>query len=283
MVRLLSAPQPPSPSSPSNDIACVGALSAARGNRCLQVPRDLSPLVATTTPTSRAYDTCGSPRVDNASHDIGRAPPNTSSTGWRDPGREGRDRTVPRRHLKCGVRPGHALDVVAPAPGHDRYRVENDSSETRRPPLTLVGQHNAACRGRSTPMSPTLARYRRHGRQLRLTVNVGYAPQRRRRRHRSHRELAGAHRLGRSGLRLAAKSSDIDDAGDGGDVAVALRTWRDSPGRSKGRLDRVRHFYDLGVRTMAAELQQPQRGRRRMPRRGRSMGSPPTAGRWYGS
>ena len=58
-VRLLSARERPTAVFAFNDIACVGALSAAEelGLRC----RTTSPSSATTTPTSRACATCGSP------------------------------------------------------------------------------------------------------------------------------------------------------------------------------------------------------------------------------
>ncbi|MDX2524844.1 LacI family DNA-binding transcriptional regulator [Streptomyces europaeiscabiei] len=70
MVRLLSAPQRPSAVFAFNDIACVGALSAAEESG-LQVPRDLSLVGYDNTYLSRLRHLWLT-TVDNASHDVGR-------------------------------------------------------------------------------------------------------------------------------------------------------------------------------------------------------------------
>ncbi|BBC39105.1 putative periplasmic binding proteins and sugar binding domain of the LacI family protein [Streptomyces graminofaciens] len=70
MVRLLSAPQWPSAVFAFNDIACVGALSAAEESG-LQVPRDLSLVGYDNTYLSRLRHLWLT-TVDNASHDVGR-------------------------------------------------------------------------------------------------------------------------------------------------------------------------------------------------------------------
>jgi membrane dipeptidase len=91
-----------------------------------------------------------------------------------------------------------------------------------------------------------LARYRRPGGSF-VSVNVGYAP------HSAddvtgliagwRERIATDHRL-----RLAVNLDDIEAAGHAGDVAVAFDL--EDSGPLDGQLDRVRHFYDLGVRTM---------------------------------
>ncbi|MET7572376.1 LacI family DNA-binding transcriptional regulator [Streptomyces sp. NPDC005492] len=70
MVRLLNAPAPPTAVLAFNDIACVGALSAAEESG-LQVPRDLSLVGYDNTYLARLRHLWLT-TVDNASHDIGR-------------------------------------------------------------------------------------------------------------------------------------------------------------------------------------------------------------------
>ncbi|MEV0739738.1 LacI family DNA-binding transcriptional regulator [Streptomyces sp. NPDC050549] len=70
MVRLLNAPEPPTAVFAFNDIACVGALSAAEESG-LRVPRDLSLVGYDNTYLARLRHLWLT-TVDNASHDIGR-------------------------------------------------------------------------------------------------------------------------------------------------------------------------------------------------------------------
>jgi microsomal dipeptidase-like Zn-dependent dipeptidase len=115
---------------------------------------------------------------------------------------------------------------------------------TRMPPL-LWEQH--CC----LPLSPAadvgeLARYRRPGGSF-ASVNVGYAP------HSGadvlglldawRRAIAADDRLG-----LATSVEDVDAAHRTGGVAVAFDL--EDSGPLDGDLNRVRQFYDLGVRTM---------------------------------
>ncbi|MEU8349259.1 membrane dipeptidase [Streptomyces sp. NPDC048845] len=122
--------------------------------------------------------------------------------------------------------------------------VSNGSSEARRPPL-LWEQH--CC----LPLDPgadvgELARYRRPGGSF-VSVNGGYVPH-------SADDVTGLvtrwrERIAADGrLRQAVTVADIEAAERDGDVAVAFDL--EDSGPLEGRLDRVRHFYDLGVRTM---------------------------------
>jgi membrane dipeptidase len=101
------------------------------------------------------------------------------------------------------------------------------------------------------PLSPgadvgELARYRRPGGSF-VSVNVGYAPH-------GTADVLGLLDAWRSAiaadgrLRLAASVADVDVAHRGAGVAVAFDL--EDSGPLGGDLDRVRQFYDLGVRTM---------------------------------
>jgi membrane dipeptidase len=91
-----------------------------------------------------------------------------------------------------------------------------------------------------------LARYRRPGGSF-VSVNAGYVPH-------SADDVTGLltswrERITRDHrLRLAETVDDVAAAGREGDVAVAFDL--EDSGPLAGRLDRVRRFYDLGVRTM---------------------------------
>ncbi|WP_262506032.1 membrane dipeptidase [Streptomyces sp. TRM68367] len=92
-----------------------------------------------------------------------------------------------------------------------------------------------------------LARYRRPGGSF-VSVNVGYVPH-------SADDVAGLIASWRERiatddrLRLAMSVEDVEAAGRAGDVAVAFDL--EDSGPLDGQLDRVRHVYDLGVRTMS--------------------------------
>lgn len=85
MVRLLTAPQRPTAVFAFNDIACVGALSAAE-ELGLQVPRDLSLVGYDNTYLARLRHLWLT-TVDNGSHDIGRRAAQLLVDRMRDPGR----------------------------------------------------------------------------------------------------------------------------------------------------------------------------------------------------
>ncbi|MFF4353563.1 dipeptidase [Streptomyces sp. NPDC001530] len=80
-----------------------------------------------------------------------------------------------------------------------------------------------------------------------MSVNVGYVPH-------SADDVTGlivswrARIAADDRLRLAASIDDVEAAARAGDVAVAFDL--EDSGPLDGQLDRVRHFYDLGVRTM---------------------------------
>ncbi|MFE0423357.1 dipeptidase [Streptomyces sp. NPDC058953] len=120
----------------------------------------------------------------------------------------------------------------------------NESPVPRRPPL-LWEQHCCLPLERGAPVGE-LARYRRPGGSF-VSVNVGYVPH-------SGDDVTALitdwrERIAADGrLRIAAGVGDIDAAALAGDVAVAFDL--EDSGPLEGRLDRVRHFYDLGVRTM---------------------------------
>ncbi|MDV9178445.1 membrane dipeptidase [Streptomyces sp. W16] len=120
----------------------------------------------------------------------------------------------------------------------------NETSPPDSPPL-LWEQHCAL------PLEPhadvgELARYRRAGGSF-VSVNVGYAPH-------GAADVTGLvaswrERIAADGrLRSVATVDDIDEAVRAGEVAVAFDL--EDSGPLEGDLDRVRHFYDLGVRTM---------------------------------
>lgn len=85
MVRLLTARQRPTAVFAFNDIACVGALSAAE-ELGLQVPRDLSLVGYDNTYLARLRHLWLT-TVDNGSHDIGRRAAQLLVDRMRDPGR----------------------------------------------------------------------------------------------------------------------------------------------------------------------------------------------------
>jgi DNA-binding LacI/PurR family transcriptional regulator len=85
MVRLLTAPQRPTAVFAFNDIACVGALSAA-DELGLQVPRDISLVGYDNTYLARLRHLWLT-TVDNSSHDIGRRAARLLVDRMRDPGR----------------------------------------------------------------------------------------------------------------------------------------------------------------------------------------------------
>ncbi|MGW6054184.1 dipeptidase [Streptomyces sp. NPDC055189] len=91
-----------------------------------------------------------------------------------------------------------------------------------------------------------LARYSRPGGSF-VSVNAGYAPH-------SAADVTSliadwrARITADDRLRLAASTDDIEDARQAGEVAVAFDL--EDSGPLEGQLDRVRQFYDLGVRTM---------------------------------
>lgn len=124
------------------------------------------------------------------------------------------------------------------------HTVPNESAAARRPPL-LWEQHCCLALEKSADVGE-LARYSRPGGSF-VSVNVGHAP------HGaddvtglivSRRERIAAD----DRLRLAASVDDIDAAGRAREVSVAFDL--EDSGPLEGELDRVRHFYDLGVRTM---------------------------------
>ncbi|MEV0739739.1 membrane dipeptidase [Streptomyces sp. NPDC050549] len=120
----------------------------------------------------------------------------------------------------------------------------NETPPPRRPPL-LWEQHCCLPLERRADVGE-LARYRRPGGSF-VSVNVGYAPH-------SADDVTGLLTSWRERiaaddrLRLVATVDDIDDAVRAGSVAVAFDL--EDSGPLEGDLDRVRHFYDLGVRTM---------------------------------
>ncbi|MFE1981257.1 membrane dipeptidase [Streptomyces mirabilis] len=120
----------------------------------------------------------------------------------------------------------------------------NESSGPRRPPL-LWEQHCCLPLERCADVGE-LARYRRPGGSF-VSVNVGYVPH-------SAEDVTGLIASWRQRiaaderLRLAASVDDVEAAGRAGDVAVAFDL--EDSGPLDGQLDQVRHFYDLGVRTM---------------------------------
>ncbi|MFJ9241436.1 LacI family DNA-binding transcriptional regulator [Streptomyces sp. NPDC101776] len=85
MVRLLAAPRRPTAVFAFNDIACVGALSAAEESG-LQVPRDLSLVGYDNTYLARLRHLWLT-TVDNASHDLGRRAAHLLVERMADPGR----------------------------------------------------------------------------------------------------------------------------------------------------------------------------------------------------
>nr|WSY50301.1 LacI family transcriptional regulator [Streptomyces sp. NBC_00886] len=87
MVRLLAAPQRPTAVFVFNDIACVGALSAAEESG-LRVPRDLSLVGYDNTYLARLRHLWLT-TVDNAGHDIGRRAAQHLLDRMADPGRAG--------------------------------------------------------------------------------------------------------------------------------------------------------------------------------------------------
>lgn len=87
MVRLLTAPHPPTAVFAFNDIACVGALSAAEESG-LQVPRDLSLVGYDNTYLARLRHLWLT-TVDSASHDIGRRAAQHLLDRMADPARPG--------------------------------------------------------------------------------------------------------------------------------------------------------------------------------------------------
>ncbi|NJP99571.1 dipeptidase [Streptomyces zingiberis] len=114
----------------------------------------------------------------------------------------------------------------------------------RRPPL-LWEQHCCLPLERRADVGE-LARYRRPGGSF-VSVNVGYAPH-------GADEVTGLIASWRKRidaddrLRPAVTVDDVNAAGRAGDVAVAFDL--EDSGPLEGRLDRVREFYDLGVRTL---------------------------------
>ncbi|MEO3755579.1 membrane dipeptidase [Streptomyces sp. B6B3] len=122
--------------------------------------------------------------------------------------------------------------------------VSNESPVPRRPPL-LWEQHCCLPLERTADVGE-LARYRRPGGSF-ASVNVGYAPH-------SADDVTGLIASWRERivaddrLRLAVTVDDVEAARRAGDVAVAFDL--EDSGPLGGRLDRVREFYDLGVRTM---------------------------------
>ncbi|MET9386331.1 membrane dipeptidase [Streptomyces sp. NPDC002928] len=122
--------------------------------------------------------------------------------------------------------------------------VSNESSGPRRPPLLWEQHCCLPLEGRAD--IGELARYRRPGGSF-VSVNVGYVPH-------SADDVAGLIASWRERiatddrLRLAVSVDDVEAAGRAGDVAVAFDL--EDSGPLDGQLDRVRHFYDLGVRTM---------------------------------
>ncbi|MFF7346557.1 membrane dipeptidase [Streptomyces antimycoticus] len=122
--------------------------------------------------------------------------------------------------------------------------MSNESSGPRRPRL-LWDQHCCLPLERRADVGE-LARYRRPGGSF-VSVNVGYVPH-------SADDVVGLIASWRERiaaddrLRLAVNVDDIEAAGRAGDVAVAFDL--EDSGPLDGRLDRVRQFYDLGVRTM---------------------------------
>ncbi|MEU3526410.1 membrane dipeptidase [Streptomyces sp. NPDC038707] len=120
----------------------------------------------------------------------------------------------------------------------------NEGPAAHRPPL-LWEQHCCLPLRRQADVGE-LARYRRPGGSF-VSVNVGYVP------HGAadvtglitswRQRIAEDHRL-----RPAGSVEDIEAAARAGDVAVAFDL--EDSGPLEGRLDRVRRFYDLGVRTM---------------------------------
>ncbi|WP_181009073.1 MULTISPECIES: dipeptidase [unclassified Streptomyces] len=120
----------------------------------------------------------------------------------------------------------------------------NESAEAG-PPRLLWEQHCCLPLERDAPVGE-LARYRRRGGSY-TSVNVGYAP------HSGEfvDGLLAAWReriAGDDRFRLVAKVADVDAAVQAGEVAVAFDL--EDSGPLDGRLERVQHFYDLGVRTL---------------------------------
>ncbi|NJQ15408.1 dipeptidase [Streptomyces bohaiensis] len=116
---------------------------------------------------------------------------------------------------------------------------------TARPPRLLWEQHCCLPLEHNAPIGE-LARYRRRGGSY-TSVNVGYAP------HSGEfvDELLAAwrERIAADGrFRLVAGLADVDAAVAADEIAVAFDL--EDSGPLEGRLDRVRHFYDLGVRTL---------------------------------
>ncbi|MFH9403936.1 dipeptidase [Streptomyces sp. NPDC017638] len=119
-----------------------------------------------------------------------------------------------------------------------------EGSGPRRPSL-LWEQHCCLPLRRHADVGE-LARYRRPGGSF-VSVNAGYVPH-------SADDVTGLITSWRERitadhrLRLAGRLDDIEAAAREGNVAVAFDL--EDCGPLAGRLDRVRRFYDLGVRTM---------------------------------
>ncbi|MDT0441626.1 dipeptidase [Streptomyces johnsoniae] len=128
------------------------------------------------------------------------------------------------------------------------HTVSNETSTPRRPPTRpplLWEQHCCLPLERRADVGE-LARYRRPGGSF-VSVNVGYAPH-------SADDVVGLiagwrERIAADDrLRPAVGIGDVEAAARADDVAVAFDL--EDSGPLGGQLDRVRQFYELGVRTM---------------------------------
>ncbi|MGW4982319.1 membrane dipeptidase [Streptomyces mirabilis] len=141
--------------------------------------------------------------------------------------------------------------------------VPNESSGPRRPPL-LWEQHCCLPLERRADVGE-LARCRRPGGSF-VSVNVGCVPH-------SAEDVTGLIASWRQRiaaderLRLAASVDDVEAAGRAGEVAVAFDLGDSGP--LDGQLHQVRHFYDLGVRTMLPSYNNRNAAGGRLPGRGR--------------
>jgi uncharacterized membrane protein YeaQ/YmgE (transglycosylase-associated protein family) len=144
-VRLLSGPARPTAIFAFNDIACVGALSAA-GELGLEVPRDLSLVGYDNTYLSRIRHLWLN-TVDNASYEVGRRAAQCLLDRMEQPGRPGGVQLVnPTLEIRGstaaphGDPPSQLHYRPVPEPGLPRFRCQHDGTvRGQGDDMTIIG------------------------------------------------------------------------------------------------------------------------------------------------